>query len=151
MTWFSQNRPFPRWRHFTTTTCDPNPSGFCFLVQFRGFIIETSLGLPNLNVKEKKQKNSGRSSKMTSSCNWPIISWFETLAGTWRCHLSIAPTLRSYHNIFSFTVKKRLNTSWTKESKLARKQIQVKPRKLWWMYKCYFQETELETSVKTFS
>ena len=56
--WFSlwgglSSRPFARWRHFTTTTCDPNPSGFCFLVQFRGFIIETSLGLLNLNVKGK--------------------------------------------------------------------------------------------------
>ena len=39
--------------YYESTTHDPNPSGFCFLVQFRGFIIETSLGLSNLNVKGK--------------------------------------------------------------------------------------------------
>ena len=30
---------------------DQNPSGFCFLVQIRAFVIQTSLGLQNLNMK----------------------------------------------------------------------------------------------------
>ena len=30
--------------------CDPNPSGFCFLLQIRAFFFSTSLGLPNVNV-----------------------------------------------------------------------------------------------------
>ena len=30
-----------------------NPSGFCFLVQIWAFVILNSLGLPNLNIKEK--------------------------------------------------------------------------------------------------
>ena len=33
---------------------DQNPSGFCFLVQIRSFVIETSLGLQNLNMKMKR-------------------------------------------------------------------------------------------------
>ena len=33
-----------------------NPSAFCFLVQVRAFIIKTSLGLPNLNMKEKRNE-----------------------------------------------------------------------------------------------
>ena len=32
---------------------DQNPSGFCFLVQIRAFVIQTSLGLQNLNMKGK--------------------------------------------------------------------------------------------------
>ena len=32
---------------------DQDPSGFCFLVQIRAFVILTSLGLPNLNMKRK--------------------------------------------------------------------------------------------------
>ena len=32
---------------------DQNPSGFCFLVQIGAFIIKTSQGFPNLNMKGK--------------------------------------------------------------------------------------------------
>ena len=53
---------------------DQDPSGFCFLVQIRAFVIQTSLGLHNLNMKGKNEKDSGRSSKMTPSCKWPIGS-----------------------------------------------------------------------------
>ena len=35
---------------------DQNPSAFCFLVQIRAFVIQTSLGLQNLNVKEKTKR-----------------------------------------------------------------------------------------------
>ena len=49
----------------------PEPSQFCFVVQIRLFFFnKTSLGLPILNIKEKKIK-SGRSSKKTSSRKWP--------------------------------------------------------------------------------
>ena len=36
------------------------------------FVIQTSLGLPNLNIyiKKKNEEDSGRSSKMTPSCKW---------------------------------------------------------------------------------
>ena len=34
---------------------DQNPSGFCFLVLIRAFAIQTSLGLPNLNMEEKRK------------------------------------------------------------------------------------------------
>ena len=48
---------------------DQNPSGFCFIVQIKAFVIQISLGLPNLNMKERKNvRDSGRSSKMTPSC-----------------------------------------------------------------------------------
>ena len=45
------NRPFARWRHFTTTT--GILQGQCFLVQIKAFVNKTSLGLPNLNMKGK--------------------------------------------------------------------------------------------------
>ena len=35
---------------------DQNPSGFSFLVQIIAFVIQTSLGLPNLNVKAKRTR-----------------------------------------------------------------------------------------------
>ena len=35
---------------------DQNPSGFCFLVQIRAFVIGTSLGLPNLKMKGKTER-----------------------------------------------------------------------------------------------
>ena len=52
---------------------DQNPSGVCFLVQIKAFVIQTWQGLPNLNMKGKT-KDSGRGSKMTPSCKWPITS-----------------------------------------------------------------------------
>ena len=47
--------------------CDQDPSGLCFLVQIRAFVHE-----------RKNEKDSGRSSKMTSSCKWPIDQLYET-------------------------------------------------------------------------
>ena len=35
---------------------DQNPLGFCFLMQIGTFVIQTSLGLPNLNMKEKTKR-----------------------------------------------------------------------------------------------
>ena len=35
---------------------DQNPSGVCFLVQIKAFVIQASLGLPNLNMKEKTKR-----------------------------------------------------------------------------------------------
>ena len=35
---------------------DQDPSGFCFLVQIRAFVIETSLGLANLQMKGKTKR-----------------------------------------------------------------------------------------------
>ena len=35
---------------------DQNPSGFCFLVQIKAFVIQTSLGLQNLNMKGKTKR-----------------------------------------------------------------------------------------------
>ena len=49
-----------------------NPSGVCILVQIKAFVIQTPLGLPNLNAREIK-KDAGCSSKMSPSCKWPIL------------------------------------------------------------------------------
>ena len=54
-----------------------NPLGFCFLLQIRAFVIQISLGLPNLKMKEKKDMNSGLSSNKTSSCKWHIALTFQ--------------------------------------------------------------------------
>ena len=35
---------------------DQNPSGFCFPVQIAAFVIYTSMGLPNLNMKGKTKR-----------------------------------------------------------------------------------------------
>ena len=35
---------------------DQNPSGVCFLLQVKAFVIQTSLGLPNLNMKGKMKR-----------------------------------------------------------------------------------------------
>ena len=35
---------------------DQNPSGVCFLVQIKAFVIQASLGLPNLNMKVKTKR-----------------------------------------------------------------------------------------------
>ena len=51
---------------------DQDPSRFRFLVLIKAFVIQTSLGLQNLKMKGKTKKDSGRSSKMTPSCKWPI-------------------------------------------------------------------------------
>ena len=52
----STNRPFARWHHFTLYYYNQNPSGFCFLVLIRAFVIQTSLGLQNLNMKGKTKR-----------------------------------------------------------------------------------------------
>ena len=49
-----------------------NPSGFCFLVQIRAFVISTSMGLTNLNMKEKTKWSLVSVVKKTSSYKWPI-------------------------------------------------------------------------------
>ena len=53
---------------------DQNRSGFCFLVQISAFVILTSLGLPNLNMKGKTKRILVVlvNLKMTPSCKWPI-------------------------------------------------------------------------------
>ena len=60
---------------FTMTSfhyCDQNLSGFRFLLQIRTFVIQTSLGLSNLNMKGEtktaNQKDCGYSSTVTPSC-----------------------------------------------------------------------------------
>ena len=65
------NRPFRTMTSFYYY--DQNPLGFCFLVQIRAFVIQTSLGLQNLNIKGKNEKDYGRSSKMTPSCKWLTV------------------------------------------------------------------------------
>ena len=53
---------------------DQDPSGFCFLVQIRAFVFFSLTGATKFKYEKKTQKNSGRSSKMTPSCKWPILS-----------------------------------------------------------------------------
>ena len=36
---------------------DQNPLGFCFLVQIRAFVIQSSPGLPNLDMKGKTKRD----------------------------------------------------------------------------------------------
>ena len=60
-------RPFPRWRHFTTTT--RILFVFPFIFKF-GNPSEVSI----FAQESKPLMDSGHSNKMTSSCKWPIAS-----------------------------------------------------------------------------
>ena len=51
--------------------CDQNPSGFCFLVLIRAFVLNLT-GIRKFKYERKNEKDSGRSSKITPSCKWPI-------------------------------------------------------------------------------
>ena len=53
---------------------DRDPSGFCFPVQISGFAYLSLTGATKFKYEKKTQKNSGRSSKMTPSCKWPILT-----------------------------------------------------------------------------
>ena len=53
---------------------DKDPSGFCFLVQIRAFVILKLTGATKFKCEKEIEKNSGRSSKTTPSCKWPIRS-----------------------------------------------------------------------------
>ena len=66
--------------HFAFYYYDQNSSRICFLVQIGTFVILSSLRLPNLKWKEK-QKDAGRSSKMTPSCKWPVVMWILIASG----------------------------------------------------------------------
>ena len=53
---------------------DQNPSAVCILVQTRAFVIK-----PRWDYKiliRKTKKDSGRRSKMSPSCKWPILSGY---------------------------------------------------------------------------
>ena len=50
---------------------DQNPSWFCFLVQIRSSVINLA-GITKFKYERKNEKDSGRSSKTTPSCKWPI-------------------------------------------------------------------------------
>ena len=55
-----------------------NPLGFCFPLQIRAFVIQTSLELPNKFKNERKYEiNSGLSSNKTSSSKRPIELTFQ--------------------------------------------------------------------------
>ena len=45
------NRPFKTMVSFYC--CEHNPPGFGFLVKIEGFVIQSSVGLSDLNMKEK--------------------------------------------------------------------------------------------------
>ena len=79
---------------------DQSPLGFWFVVQIRTFLIKTSLGFPNLNMKGKTKSILAVSSKMTLLWKWPI---------TWNDELSMhVKTI--FH--FASTLNRRLNTFW---------------------------------------
>lgn len=44
----------------------------CLLVQISAFVIYTFLWLPKFKHERKNERDSDHSSKMTSSCNWPV-------------------------------------------------------------------------------
>ena len=77
---FKGNRPSAWWRHFTTMT--RFLQGFAFLCKLELLLfIKSSLGLPNFKSERQNEKHSGRNSKMTPSCKWPI--WIRTESFPW--------------------------------------------------------------------
>ena len=71
---------------------DPNPSGVCFLVQNKGFCFLNLAGITKFKYDRKNEKDSGRSSKMTPSCKWPVVlKWLqEGLNQTLACRAELA-------------------------------------------------------------
>ena len=65
------NRPFARWRHFTSIT--RILQGFAFLCKLGLFLIQNSLGLSNLTMKEETKWILLLVVKKKSSCKWPIM------------------------------------------------------------------------------
>ena len=56
----------------------PESFRFCFLVQIKAVISLNLCGITKFKEERKNEKDSGRSSKMTPSCKWPIarvLSW----------------------------------------------------------------------------
>ena len=56
-----------------------NPSGFFLLLKTKGFCFSNLAGTIKFKCERKNEKVSGRSSKMTLSCKWPIrvnsVAW----------------------------------------------------------------------------
>ena len=76
---------------------DQNLSGLCFLVQIKAFVIQTSLGLPNLNIKGK-----------TTRILVVVIKWRHCANGLLECQQIWGLTFRikvwdSATTIFAFT------------------------------------------------
>ena len=73
---FRLNGPFAWWRHFTIKTWILFVLSFIFL----NFVLPVRFKQQKpLFVQESKApKDSGRRSKMTSSCKWPIVTTFLT-------------------------------------------------------------------------
>ena len=63
------NRPFARWRHFTTTT--RILQDFVFLCKLGLFYLNLA-GITEFKYERNNEKDSGHSSKMTPSCKWLI-------------------------------------------------------------------------------
>jgi len=49
-----------------------NPPGLCFLVQIRSIRPLILAGITRFKSERKNVRDSGRNSKMTPSCKWPI-------------------------------------------------------------------------------
>ena len=65
------NGPFAWWRHFTTMT--RILESFAFFWKLALCYLNLT-GATKVKYEKKTEKNSGRSSKMTPSCKWPIRS-----------------------------------------------------------------------------
>ena len=53
-----------------------NPSGFSLSCANYGFCHLNLAGITKFKYEKKNEKDSGRSSKMTPSCKWPIFPNF---------------------------------------------------------------------------
>ena len=67
---------------------DQNPSEFCFFVQIRAFVIQTSLGLRKGGDYERRnEKDSGHSNKVMPWWKWLICRHFSFIKLTFICAL----------------------------------------------------------------
>ena len=113
-TLLASNSPFAWWRHFTTTT--GILQGFAFLCKLRLLLFKPRWDYQIWTWK-KKRKGSGRSSKMSPSCKWPI--W---IASTWRSFAIFAIACISGHKLLfsSLYSRKRFRNiilNWPKSYK----------------------------------
>ena len=78
---------------------DQNPSGFFFLVQNTAFVINLA-GITKFKYEKKNEKYSGRSSKMTPSCKWPIIEIAMLLSKTATGQEQLQALVKIYRCVF---------------------------------------------------
>ena len=109
-----KNWAFARWRHFTTMT--RILEGFAFLWKLGASLSlrragrrepweRGCAGITKFKFERKNEKDSGRSSKMTPSCKWPIARILKT-----HCSMNVWEVSSRIKHLFLFSSNTSVRT-----------------------------------------